>query len=94
MHVKIATDLPQLATHSSVQKLQEALETYLSRPVKIILEKQANIETVAQLESRDQHIAQTQLEKRVAVDPFLEQLKQEIGVKVIEGSIRPLSNGT
>ena len=94
LHVKIATDLPQLATHSSVQKLQEALETHLSRPVKIILEKQANIETVAQLESRDQHIAQTQLEKRVAVDPFLEQLKQEIGVKVIEGSIRPLSNGT
>ena len=58
-----------------------------------MIEKSEQIETVAQLEAKDQQIAQTQLEKNLTVDPFLEQLKQEIGVKVIEGSIRPLSNG-
>ena len=93
LHLKIATDIPQLATNSSIQKLQEGLQQYLSRPVKIMIEKSEQIETVAQLEAKDQQIAQTQLEKNLTVDPFLEQLKQEIGVKVIEGSIRPLSNG-
>jgi len=90
-YIKLATDLPQLATTTSLQKLSEALQTYFHTPFKITIEKSTEVVTVAHLEAKDQAIAKTELEKTVSVDPFLEQLKQEIGVTVIEGSIRPLS---
>jgi DNA polymerase-3 subunit gamma/tau len=89
-YLKLATDIPQLATASSIQKLSDALQNYLKMPVKITLEENATVVTVAHLEAKDQAIAKTELEKTVSVDPFLEQLKQEIGVTVVQGSIRPL----
>ncbi len=89
--IKLATDIPQLATPSSIQILAEGLQTYFNIPFKITIEKSTEVVTVAHLEAEDQAIAKTALEKTVSVDPFLEQLKQEIGVTVIEGSIRPLS---
>jgi DNA polymerase-3 subunit gamma/tau len=89
-HLKLATDIPQLATTSSIQKLSDALQNYLKMPVKIALEEYEVVITVAHLEAKDQAIAKTELEKTVSVDPFLEQLKQEIGVTVVQGSIRPL----
>jgi DNA polymerase-3 subunit gamma/tau len=89
-YLKLATDIPQLATTSSIQKLSDALQNYLKMPVKIALEENEVVITVAHLEAKDQAIAKTELEKTVSVDPFLEQLKQEIGVTVVQGSIRPL----
>ena len=89
-YLKLATDIPQLATASSIQKLSDALQNYLKMPVKIALEENAAVQTVAHLEAKDQAIAKTELEKTVSVDPFLEQLKQELGVTVVQGSIRPL----
>jgi DNA polymerase-3 subunit gamma/tau len=89
-YLKLATDIPQLATASSLQKLSDALQNYLKMPVKIALEENVAVVTVAHLEAQDQAIAKTELEKTVSVDPFLEQLKQEIGVTVVQGSIRPL----
>jgi DNA polymerase-3 subunit gamma/tau len=91
IYIKLATDLPQLATTTSIQQLADALQKYFLVPFKIIIEKSTEVVTVAHLEAKDQAIAKTELEKTVSVDPFLEQLKQEIGVTVIEGSIRPLS---
>jgi DNA polymerase-3 subunit gamma/tau len=89
-YLKLATDIPQLATASSLQKLSDALQNYLKMPVKIALEENVAVVTVAHLEAKDQAIAKTELEKTVSVDPFLEQLKQELGVTVVQGSIRPL----
>jgi DNA polymerase-3 subunit gamma/tau len=89
--LKLATDIVQLATPSSIEKLTQALSVHLNKPVKIILEKNDQVITVANLEAQDQAIAQTKLESEVAVDPFLEKLKSELGVTVIQGSIRPLS---
>lgn len=91
IYIKLATDLPQLATTTSIQQLTDALQKYFHAPFKITIEKSSEVVTVAHLEAKDQAIAKTELEKTVSVDPFLEQLKQEIGVTVIEGSIRPLS---
>ena len=89
--LKLATDIVQLATPSSIEKLTQVLSVHLNKPVKIILEKNDQVITVANLEAQDQAIAQTKLESEVAVDPFLEKLKSELGVTVIQGSIRPLS---
>jgi len=91
IYIKLATDLPQLATTTSIQQLADALQKYFHVPFKLTIEKNTEVVTVAYLEAKDQAIAKTELEKTVLVDPFLEQLKQEIGVTVIEGSIRPLS---
>ncbi len=91
MLIKLATDILQLATPSSVAILTQALSEHLNKPVKITLEKNDQVVTVANLEAQDQEIAQTKLESKLAVDPLLEKLKSELGVKVIQGSIRPLS---
>jgi len=91
IYIKLATDLPQLATTTSIQQLTDALQKYFHAPFKIMIEKSNEVVTVAHLDAKDQAIAKIELEKTVSVDPFLEQLKQEIGVTVIEGSIRPLS---
>jgi len=91
MLIKLATDILQLATPSSVAILTQALSEHLNKPVKITLEKNDQVVTVANLEAQDQEIAQTKLESKLAVDPLLEKLKSEFGVKVIQGSIRPLS---
>jgi hypothetical protein len=55
-----------------------------------LLETQSqNLEhTVAKLDAKDQETAQLQIERELDVDPFLEQLKKELGVKVVAGSIR------
>jgi DNA polymerase III subunit gamma/tau len=90
LHIKLFTNLPQLATTSSLQQLSEHLEAYLKMPIKIHLDTNEHANTVAKIEAKDQAIAQVDLEQKVAIDPFLEQLKKEIGVTVVEGSIRPL----
>jgi hypothetical protein len=66
------------------------LEAYLSLPVKITIVRSEEANTVARLEAKDQAVAQVELEKTIEVDPFLEMLKKEIGVAVVEGSVRPL----
>ncbi len=91
MFIKLATDILQLATPSSIAILTQALSEHLNKPVKITIEKNDQVMTVANLEAQDQEITQTKLESKLAVDPLLEKLKSELGVKVIQGSIRPLS---
>jgi hypothetical protein len=73
-----------------LQKLSEALQAELGKAVHIFLEAQSqNLEhTVAKLDAKDQETAQLQIERELDVDPFLEQLKKELGVKVVAGSIR------
>jgi DNA polymerase-3 subunit gamma/tau len=90
LHIQLSTAMPQLATAASLQKLSDRLQDYLKMPIKINLDTNEQANTVAKLEAKDQAIAQSALEQSVAVDPFLEKLKTEIGVTVIEGSIRPL----
>jgi DNA polymerase-3 subunit gamma/tau len=91
MFIKLATDILQLATPSSIALLTQALAEHLNKPVKITLEKNDQVMTVANLEAQDQENAQTKLESKLAMDPLLEKLKSELGVRVIQGSIRPLS---
>ena len=90
MMMTLNTNLPQIATVVSIQKLTQALETYLGIPVKITIMKSEEANTVARIEAKDQAVAQVELEKTIEVDPFLEMLKKEIGVAVVEGSVRPL----
>jgi DNA polymerase-3 subunit gamma/tau len=92
LHLELATNMPQLATPASLQKLSMRLQEYLNTPIKIALNTNELANTVAKLEAKDQAIAQVALEKNIAVDPFIDQLKREIGVTVLEGSIRPLPN--
>jgi DNA polymerase-3 subunit gamma/tau len=84
------TDIPQIATTSSIQKLTQALEAHFNRSIKITVVANEKANTVAREEAKDQAVAQVALEKKIEVDPFLESLKKEIGVSVVEGSIRPL----
>ena len=90
IQVKLSSSVPQMATPVVLQKLSEALQVELGKAVHILLETQSqNLEhTVAKLDAKDQEIAQLQIERELDVDPFLEQLKKELGVKVVAGSIR------
>ena len=90
MMMTLNTNLPQIATAVSIQKVTQALEVYLRMPVKITIVSSEDANTVARIEAKDQAVAQVELEKTLEVDPFLEMLKKEIGVAVVEGSVRPL----
>jgi len=90
MMMTLNTNLPQIATAVSIQKVTQALEAYLHMPVKITIVSSDDANTVARIEAKDQAVAQVELEKTIKVDPFLEMLKEEIGVAVVEGSVRPL----
>jgi hypothetical protein len=90
IQIKLSSSVPQMATPVVLQKLSEALQAELGKAVHILLEAQSqNLEhTVAKLDAKDQETAQLQIERELDVDPFLEQLKKELGVKVVAGSIR------
>jgi DNA polymerase-3 subunit gamma/tau len=90
INLHLTSELPQLATSFSIEKLTEALEQHLNRSLRIKVDVGESEHTVAKLEAKEQAIEQLVVEASVAKDPYLQDLQNIIGVKVIEGSIRPL----
>jgi DNA polymerase-3 subunit gamma/tau len=90
INLHLTSELPQLATPFSVEKLTEALEQHLNRTVRIKVDVGESEHTVAKLEAKMQANEQMVVEASIAQDPYIQDLQNIIGVKVIEGSIRPL----
>ncbi len=90
INLHLTSELPQLATPFSVEKLTEALEQHLNRTVRIKVDVGESEHTVAKLEAKMQANEQLVVEASVVKDPYIQELQNIIGVKVIEGSIRPL----
>jgi DNA polymerase-3 subunit gamma/tau len=90
INLHLTSELPQLATTFSIEKLTEALEQHFKRPVRVKVDVGVSEHTVAKLEAKVQASEQLVVEASLTKDPYLQDLQNIIGVKVIEGSIRPL----
>ena len=92
INLHLTSELPQLATTFSIEKLTEALEHHFKRPVRMKVDVGVSEHTVAKLEAKVQASEQLVVEASLTKDPYLQDLQNIIGVKVIEGSIRPLKD--
>lgn len=91
-HVQLVlvTPMPQIATDDAVSKLAQFLEKQFQKPFRLKVEQGQVEKTVAVAKAQEKKELQTQAEREIATDPFIQQLEKEIGAKVIEGTQRPL----
>jgi len=91
-HVQLVlvTPMPQIATDDAISKLAQFLEKQFQKPFRLKVEQGQVEKTVAVAKAQEKKELQTQAEREIATDPFIQQLEKEIGAKVIEGTQRPL----
>lgn len=90
VQVVVVTAMPQIATDDAIARLSQFLENQFGKPFKLKVEAGQVENTVAVVQAQEKKDLQTMAEKQVASDPFIQQLENEIGAKVISGSERPL----
>jgi hypothetical protein len=58
--------------------------------IRIVEDRQAPIRTMAAAEQRQQREAMSEAEKAIAEDPTVQTLKDKMGARVVDDSIRPV----
>lgn len=84
-----------LQTSRTEEQLTEALCTYLGKPVRVVLEvvTMQGEETPERRRLRVARELQQQAEQAIEQDPFVRQLRERFGAMVVQGSIRPHTDG-
>lgn len=90
VQVVVMTAMPQIATDDAISRLAQFLENQFGKPFKLKVEAGQVENTVAVAQAQEKKELQTMAEKQIASDPFIRQLENEIGAKVISGTERPL----
>ncbi|MFM1869742.1 MAG: hypothetical protein RLY99_486 [Pseudomonadota bacterium] len=86
----VIVGMPQLASAESVNRLQDALCTYLGKQVKILIETGKATQSIAAVEAKIKQEKQEGAEESVANDDFVKSIQAEFGATVVPGSIRPI----
>ena len=86
----VIVGMPQLASNESVNRLQDALSTYLGKQVKILIETGKATQSIAAVEAKIKQEKQEGAEESVANDDFVKSIQAEFGATVVPGSIRPI----
>jgi DNA polymerase-3 subunit gamma/tau len=88
----IAPALKHLGSRICISRLEQALSAELGRElrIRIVEDGQAPARTVAAAEQEQQHQAMNDAEKAIAEDPTVQTLKEKMGARVVDDSIRPL----
>ena len=86
----VIVGMPQLASAESVNRLQDALSTYLDKQVKILIETGKATQSIAAVEAKIKQEKQEGAEESVANDDFVKSIQAEFGATVVPGSIRPI----
>ncbi len=86
----VIVGMPQLASTESVNRLQDALSTYLGKQVKILIETGKATQSIAAVEAKIKQEKQEGAEESVANDDFVKSIQAEFGATVVPGSIRPI----
>ncbi len=86
----VIVGMPQLASSESVNRLQDALSTYLGKQVKILIETGKATQSIAAVEAKIKQEKQEGAEESVANDDFVKSIQAEFGATVVPGSIRPI----
>ena len=72
--------------------MEQALSAELGQElrIRIVEDGQAPVRTVAAAEQQQQHQAMNDAEKAIAEDPTVQTLKEKMGARVVDDSIRPI----
>ena len=80
-----------LAHRSLADKLQEALQQHLGRPVHLVVQMGPVHDSIAQRELAARKLRQEQAEATIQSDPLVRQvLEQFPGARIVPGSIQPI----
>jgi DNA polymerase-3 subunit gamma/tau len=90
IRASVIVGMPQLASAESVNRLQDALSTYLGKQVKIVVETGKATQSIAAVEAKIKQEKQEGAEESVANDDFVKSIQAEFGATVVPGSIRPI----
>ena len=82
--------MPQLATTDGINRLQDALSTYIGKQVKIVMESGTATQSIAAVEAKVKQEKQEDAETSIANDDFVKSIQAELGATVVPGSIRPI----
>ena len=88
----ISPALKHLGSRICISRLEQALCAELDRElrIRIVEDGQAPIRTMAAAEQRQQREAMSEAEKAIAEDPTVQTLKDKMGARVVDDSIRPV----
>jgi DNA polymerase-3 subunit gamma/tau len=86
----VIVGMPQLATADGINRLQDALSTYIGKQVKIVMESGKATQSIAAVEAKVKQEKQEDAETSIANDDFVKNIQAELGVTVVPGSIRPI----
>ena len=83
-----------LLTRNARQRLEEALEAHLGRPVRVEIRVGAerSLETPAAREARAMEARQREAERAIEEDPLVQALKERLGARIVKGSVHPLDS--
>ena len=82
-----------IATKGARQRLEDALQDYYSKDVKLKFDISDNeLETPARKKDRVREKVQSQAEKNAEQDDAVKALKTQFGAEIIEGSVRPIED--
>ena len=84
--------LKHLGSRICISRLEQALSAELGEEltVRIVEDGQGPAHTVAAAEQQQQHQAMSEAEKAIDEDPTVQTLKEKMGARVIDDSIRPI----
>lgn len=86
----VIVGMPQLATTDGINRLQDALSTYIGKQVKIVMESGKATQSIAAVEAKVKQEKQEDAETSIANDDFVKSIQAELGATVVPGSIRPI----
>ncbi|WP_175769135.1 DNA polymerase III subunit gamma/tau [Burkholderia cenocepacia] len=90
--LKLAVPVPQYADAAQVTKLKAALADALGKPVEVSVEVGPARRTAAALDAAARAARQREAEQEIRGDPFVQQLVRDFGARIVEGSVRPLTD--
>ncbi|VWC04028.1 DNA polymerase III subunit gamma/tau [Burkholderia lata] len=90
--LKLSVPVPQYADAAQVAKLKAALADALGKPVEVAVEVGPARRTAAALDAAARAARQREAEQEIHGDPFVQQLVRDFGARIVEGSVRPLSD--
>ncbi len=91
IRLALARQHEDLCTRNAEQRLQEALQAYYGRPLKLKIEiTQPQTETPAQAVQRGEQERQQEAQSAIETDHVAQALKDAFGAELVPGSVKPL----
>ena len=89
---EIAPSLTYLGSEACINRLSEAISSYMGHSVNIRLldNESRELRTVATIEEQKVRTSMSEAERAIDDDPTVQELKERMGARLVEDSIQPI----